>query len=278
MSITWRRHLGTVAIAMVTALATANAPAIAHGVHALFAHKADKVDGLHAVKSSVSKKKRRGKLVATDPTTGRLPNNILKRAPNSNKLDGLDSLDFLRVGDPIDADTLGGRGPGEFVHQAGSGIWLVQGDVSGWRSKVGSGSMTSSPDFDETTFSSTSASGSATHFIVPQLPLAAYGYELEMAGIEICYDASTGHTVDNFKYTRTVNSGGISAPASEDLDVGNHADEACRFYVPSAQGLSAESTVALEVDSTWTASGAVLRLGRVTFMLRPTSTDATPLS
>ncbi|MGH3011514.1 MAG: hypothetical protein ACRDMY_06710 [Gaiellaceae bacterium] len=49
-------------------------PAVAHGVrHALFAHSADKVDGKHAVASSASVANRRGKLVATSGTTGRLP-------------------------------------------------------------------------------------------------------------------------------------------------------------------------------------------------------------
>lgn len=188
MRITRRKHAATIAVAMVTAVVTANAPAIAHGVHAMFAHNADKVDGLHAVKSNATKKKRRGKLVATSAKTGRLPNNIIKKAPDANKLDGFDSLaflkagdtaansdlldgmnsdafleagakaadsdlldgmnsdQFLQAGDPIDADTLEGSGPEDFVRRAGDGIWLVQGDVSAWQSKVGAGTMTTSPD------------------------------------------------------------------------------------------------------------------------------------
>ena len=294
-----RRHAATIAVAMVTAVVTANAPAIAHGVHALFAHNSDKVDGIHAVKSKASKKKRRGKLVATSPKSGRLPNNIIKKAPNANKLDGFDSLDFLGVtdtaadselldgldsndfvktGDSIDADTLGGSGPEDFVEQAGTGIWMVQGDVSAWQSKVGSGTMTTAPDFDETTFTSTSVSGNATHFIVPELPVAAYGRELRMAGIEICYDASASHILDKITYDRTSNENGEPTVVPEILDGTDRSDDACRFYVPTAQGLSEEGTVALEVDSVWTATASTLRLGRVTFMLEPAGTDATPLS
>jgi hypothetical protein len=91
-----RRHLGTIAVAMVTAAVTAAAPAIAHGVeHALFAHDADKVDGKHAVGSGATLTNRKGKLVATNGTTGLLPNNIIAKAPDADKLDGQDSSAFL---------------------------------------------------------------------------------------------------------------------------------------------------------------------------------------
>lgn len=89
-----RRHMSTVLVAMVTAAVTAGAPAIAHGVHAAFAHNADKVDGKHAVGSAASTAARKGKVVATSPTTGRLPNNIIAKALNSAKLDGRTAADF----------------------------------------------------------------------------------------------------------------------------------------------------------------------------------------
>ncbi len=201
-----------------------------------------------------------------------------EKAADSNLLDGMDSDAFLQAGDPIDADTLDGNGPEDFVRQSGDGIWLVQGDVSGWQSKVGAGTMTTSPDFDETTFTSTSTSGNATHFIVPELPLAAYGLELEMAGIEICYDASSNHSIDGIKYSRTANAAGVPTTSTQTLDALNRQDEGCHTFAPLSSGLPAETTVALEVDSTWTANGGVLKLGRVTFMLQPTSIDATPLN
>ncbi len=49
---------------------------------------ADKVDGRHAVGAGASVQQRKGKLVATNPTTGRLPNGILAKAPNSGRLGG----------------------------------------------------------------------------------------------------------------------------------------------------------------------------------------------
>jgi hypothetical protein len=91
-----RRHLSTVVVALVAGSIGAGAPAIAHGVeHALFAHNADRVDDKHAVGSGASVTQRKGKLVATSPTTGRLPNNIIARANDADRLDGLDSSDLM---------------------------------------------------------------------------------------------------------------------------------------------------------------------------------------
>ena len=93
-----KRHLAVIAVAMVTAMITAGAPALAHGVHALFAHNSDKVDGKHAVGSGASVNKRKGKLVATKKSNGRLPNNIISKAPNSHKLDGLHASQLVAGG------------------------------------------------------------------------------------------------------------------------------------------------------------------------------------
>jgi hypothetical protein len=111
-----RKHLGTIFVAMITAAVTAGAPALADGVrHALFAHKSDTVDGKDAVSSNATIDARKGRLVATHPTTGLLPNNIIAKAPDAEKLDGLDSSVFATLtalatddgipneaGDPVD--------------------------------------------------------------------------------------------------------------------------------------------------------------------------------
>jgi hypothetical protein len=91
-----RKHLSTVIVALVAASIGAGAPAIAHGVeHALFAHNADRVDGKHAIGAGASVDQRKGKLVATSPTTGRLPNSIIGKAMDAERLDGLDSADLM---------------------------------------------------------------------------------------------------------------------------------------------------------------------------------------
>jgi hypothetical protein len=94
-----RDHLTTVVVAVVTAGVTAAAPAIAHGIrHARFSHLADKVDGFHAVDGDTGIEGRKGKLVATSPSTGLLPNDIIASAPNADRLDGKDSSSFLTAG------------------------------------------------------------------------------------------------------------------------------------------------------------------------------------
>lgn len=85
MSVIGRSHTAVVATAVLAAGATLAAPAIAGaGFDAI---NADKVDGRHAVASSASSSSRAGKLVATN-AKGRLPNNIIARAPDAALLDG----------------------------------------------------------------------------------------------------------------------------------------------------------------------------------------------
>lgn len=117
-----RRHLSTFVVALVAGAVGAGTPAIAHGVkHALFAHNSAKVDGKDAVGSGASIDSRKGKLVATNAKTGRLPNNIIAKAPDADKLQGLPASSFLQTGDPLDANTLEGQAASSFV-KAGEAI------------------------------------------------------------------------------------------------------------------------------------------------------------
>ncbi|MGH3039299.1 MAG: hypothetical protein ACRDLZ_07840 [Gaiellaceae bacterium] len=114
--------------ALVVALLGATGPAVAHGVrHALFAHNAGKVDGRSAVGTAASVNSRKGKLVATSGTSGRLPNNIIAKAPDADLLDGLDSAEFLGVdGKAADADSLDGLDSTEFIRSG-----AATGDLTG---------------------------------------------------------------------------------------------------------------------------------------------------
>jgi hypothetical protein len=67
--------------AVLIAAGTAGGPALTTGHHKLV--NADTVDGFHAVKAMTSVKHRKGKLVVTSPKSDKLPNNIIKKAPNS---------------------------------------------------------------------------------------------------------------------------------------------------------------------------------------------------
>ena len=57
---------------------------------------ADRVDGRHAVGSGASRSKRSGKLVATNGS-GYLPNNIIRKARDSDKVDGFHSSAFAKA-------------------------------------------------------------------------------------------------------------------------------------------------------------------------------------
>ena len=69
--------------ALVVALLGTSGPAIAHGVqHALFAHNADKVDGIHASRTPVQ-----GKLLALD-SSKKFPESVIPRLSSVNLLEG----------------------------------------------------------------------------------------------------------------------------------------------------------------------------------------------
>jgi hypothetical protein len=74
------------AAALLTSLAI-GWPAVARAAYD--AANAHRVDGKHAVGAGASPARRAGKLVATN-SNGRLPNNIIGRAPNSARVGGLE--------------------------------------------------------------------------------------------------------------------------------------------------------------------------------------------
>jgi hypothetical protein len=142
-----RGDLRTVAVTALTVAVITCAPAVAGSV-VRFARNADKVDGKHAVSAGASVAKRKGKLVATSSVTGRLPNDIIAKARDAEKLDGLDSgsfalSDFLKspgqinqsvnpvdwtklAGVPADlADGADDYGPRAWAHVASNGVMVA---------------------------------------------------------------------------------------------------------------------------------------------------------
>jgi len=86
------RDIRLVVIALAAGSLIGAAPASA----ACDATNAYKVDGFRAVGAKATVAQRKGKLVATNPKTGRLPNNIIRKAPNANQLDGIDATGFVQ--------------------------------------------------------------------------------------------------------------------------------------------------------------------------------------
>jgi hypothetical protein len=94
----------------------------ATAVTVTYAQNSDKVDGKHAVSYRATVSARKGKLVATSGTTGRLPNNIIAQAPNANLLDGINSTGFYQSGSKVaDANLFDGIDSTGF-YQSGSKV------------------------------------------------------------------------------------------------------------------------------------------------------------
>lgn len=92
---TFRQHLTIALIAAAVASAVASAPAVA-GRIAAYARNSDKVDGRHAVGAWASPNKRASSLVATD-NQGRLPNGIIRSAPDARRIQGFEANDLVRA-------------------------------------------------------------------------------------------------------------------------------------------------------------------------------------
>ena len=89
-----RASLVLAALALMVAIAGVGAPGFADAAKRLV--NADQVDGLDAVTAKASVNQRKGKLVATSPKTGRLPNNVIKKAPDAAKLGGKGPAAYLK--------------------------------------------------------------------------------------------------------------------------------------------------------------------------------------
>jgi hypothetical protein len=108
-------HIALLVVVLVVGLAggaTAKATFDANN-----ARNADKVDGRHAVGASASTHARKGRLVATNPNSGRLPDNIIGRAPDSARLGGVPAPALKRLTFPVTSAGVGGTGATVFVDE-----------------------------------------------------------------------------------------------------------------------------------------------------------------
>jgi hypothetical protein len=101
-----RLALALSGLALAVAVAGAGGPVVAA---AFDARNADKVDGKHAVGAKAGVEQRKGKLVATSPTTGRLPNNVIAKAPDAARLGGEDPSVYLDRYTRAEVDTMPSR-------------------------------------------------------------------------------------------------------------------------------------------------------------------------
>ncbi len=119
-----RENIKLLAVVVVLVVAGTAVPAAA------IIANADKVDGFHAVKSGASVTARKGKLVATNKTTGKLPNNIIATAPDSAKLGGKTAADWRTMSIPMSAGDLDTSGGASF--SLGSVVTLNSSAATSW--------------------------------------------------------------------------------------------------------------------------------------------------
>ena len=241
-----RQHLATILVAMVTAAVTAGGPALAAAVQQ--AMNADTVDSRHAVGAGASRTKRAGKLVATNDV-GRLPDDIIAKAPNADRLDGVNSNRYARHGlvrvsagsaswQPMSTDAdlvLDGRSHKLLAHRTTAGQGLLSAAIT--------------------------------------LPSAVNGRRLSVRSVKYCYSTNPGVTINLAEATvwrGTGTNADVKAIAT-DADGAVRTDEACRSLTfDSPPALAGTDHLSFDIQGNWTQPSAKLELGSVTVKLATT--------
>jgi hypothetical protein len=124
-----------------------------------------------------------------------------------------------------------------------------------------------------------SSTGSNWFSVHPDIPTVLYGKSLRLTGVEFCYDAATGNNLNSFEINKASHSAGEGDRVQLLFDSTNRNGPECRLYnLASAQVLTAEDVLNVFVNVTWTTANTSFEIGRTTFVLEPTTTDATPPS
>ncbi|WP_109510287.1 hypothetical protein [Nocardioides speluncae] len=122
-----RENVKIIAVAAGCLVVGLSLPAAAEQARAIYANNSDKVDGKHAVGAGASTAQRKGKLVATRPTTGRLPDNIIKKAPDASRLGGYTHAALRTIPVLVQGGALAG---GASVTPAGEVVLPVNGSAA----------------------------------------------------------------------------------------------------------------------------------------------------
>jgi hypothetical protein len=111
--------------------------------------------------------------------------------------------------------------------------------------------------------------------IQPSIPTVLYGRELQLVGVQFCYQATTDaflSYVEINTFTSTAGVGDYTIRYSEDTD---RTDSACREYVlPSPVTLTIQDGVNFYIQIQWATPGSAFAISRTTFLLQPTDTLA----
>lgn len=270
-----RKHATTIVIAMATAAVTAGGPALAAAVQDGL--NADQVDNKHAVGSGATAGQRAGKLVATN-SSGKLPNSIISKAPDANKLDGVDSTGFLRKSaKAANADKLDDLDSSAFSRP---GTIELTASAEGWLPFQSSDPLSYTRYNPYFSVSRSSAGGSL--FKMPfTLPTTLNDTPMSMSAIRFCNQATAAVPVDYLQVMVMRNdvTTGNAFSARTVADNTSRTGGGCTtLSVTPAANLLPGDYLAILVQATWSPGGVgqSIALSGVTVTLEPS--DAASLS
>lgn len=109
----------------------------------------------------------------------------------------------------------------------------------------------------------------------PSIPTVLYGKNLQLLGVEFCYNTTGTVYLDYLEIDVPTHVTGPGVQNMQYSDDTNRTGSACRYYVlPSPVTLTDENTINLFVLLSWPDAGNIFQLGRTTFVLQPTGTSA----
>ncbi len=164
------------------------------------------------------------------------------------------------------------------VAAAAAGLHVVNVGSNEWQP------FTSADPFDISRFSTNTRfirTVTGTNFlsIAPNTPVALYGKSLQLEAVEFCYEASTNAVLSYVEVNLIKSVDSVGSRTLLFSDGTNFTNTACRYIALSAPvPLTADDSVNLFVNGSWTSAGVGLRLGRASFVFRTTTTPLTPPS
>ena len=235
-----------------------------------FARNADRVDMIHA-----SKKPKAGYLLPLGKNA-KFPQSVLPttKGPKGDAGPAGPPGPVGPVGQqgPVNpnADTLDGIDSTQFVQNSGSVLVTApHGSVHPFKS--------SDPllieYFSDLTRLRRSTTGWNFFSFTPDIPPALYGRGLQLIGAEFCYDATNpGVRLEYVELNAPLQTSGPGNVNTQVFDATLRDDRACRLYTDTTPlTLTNEHSVNFFARGNWTTADAPLDIGRVTFILRPTS-------
>lgn len=167
------------------------------------------------------------------------------------------------------------KGDARWVRQ--NGPILVGVPVTSW--EVNDGSNAGSHLFRTANILSWSRDTAGTSYIDPSaaVPTALYGKSVELLGMELCYDATSGGVYLDLVELWVFRSSVASFPDNvlHSQDQTDRTDDTCRTYLLDAPfTLTGDDVVAAALGMTTTAPDSGISIARMTYILQPSGTNA----